>query len=44
MDEIKKCSKCKTNYSKTSFHKDRWKNDCLHSHCIFCRKQIQKKI
>ena len=40
---MKKCSKWKTNYSKSSFHKDLSKKDCLLSHCIFCRKQIQKE-
>ena len=43
MDDIKKCSKCTRNYSKSSFHKDISKKDYLHSHCIFCRKQIQKE-
>ena len=43
MDDIKKCSKCKTNYSKSSFHKDISEKECLHPHCIFCRKQIQKE-
>ena len=42
-DNMKKCLKCKTNFSKPSFHKDISKKDCLHSHCIFCRKQIQKE-
>ena len=44
MDEdSKRCSKCKTNYLKSSFHKDISKKDYLHSHCLFCRKQIQKE-
>ena len=43
MDDIKKCSKCKTNYSKSSFDEDISKKDCLHSHCIFCIKQIRKE-
>ena len=42
MDDIYKCSKCKTNYSKPRYHKVISKKDCLHSHCMFCRKQIQK--
>ena len=32
MGDIKKCSKCKTNYSKSSFDKDSSKKDCLHPH------------
>ena len=42
-EELRNCSKCKTNYSKSNFHKDISKKDCLHSHCMFCRKQIQKE-
>ena len=43
MDDMKRCSRCKADYSKSSFHKDISKKDYLHSHCIFCRKQIQKE-
>ena len=44
MDDIEKCSKCKANFSKSSFHNDISIKGCLHPHCIFCRKQIQKKF
>ena len=42
-EDLKKCSKCKTNSSKFSFLKDISKKDCLHPHCIFWRKQIQNE-
>ena len=36
MDDVKRCSKCKTISSKSSFHKDRTKNDGYRPSCKFC--------
>ena len=43
MEDVKKCFKCKIKYSKSRFHKHISKKDCLHPHCIFCRKQKQEE-
>ena len=37
--DVKKCSKCKTIFSKSNFYKDITKNDGLHPYCISCRIQ-----
>ena len=42
MDDMKRFSKCKTDYSKSSFHKSISNKDYLHSHCTFCRKQKKR--
>ena len=36
MDEIKKCSKCKTIYSKSNFYNDRTTNDGYRPSCKIC--------
>ena len=39
MDELKRCSMCKTISSKSNFHKDITKNDGYRSSCKFCSKK-----
>ena len=39
MDELKKCSKCKTISLKSNFNKDKTKNDELNPICKVCRKE-----
>ena len=36
MDEVKRCSKCKTIYSKSNFYKDRTTNDGYRPSCKIC--------
>ena len=43
MDDMKKCSKCKTIYSKCNFIKDRTKKDGYRPSCKFCCKKYSKK-
>ena len=43
MDDMKKCSKCKTIYSKCNFNKDKTKNDGYRSSCKFCSKKYSQK-
>ena len=38
MDDVKRCSMCKTISSKSNFHKDIRKNDGYRSSCKFCSK------
>ena len=40
---VKKCSKCKTIYLKSNFHKNKNMKDGLQPHCISCVKRIQKQ-
>ena len=39
MDDMKKCSKCQTIYSKSNFHKDITKNNGYRPSCKNCSKQ-----
>ena len=43
MDDMKKCSKCKTIYSKCNFHKDITKSDGYRPCCKFCSKKYSQK-
>ena len=38
MDDVKRCSKCKTISSKSNFYKDRTENDGYRTSCKFCCK------
>ena len=42
MDDIRKCSKCKTFSSKSNFYKDITKTDGYRPECIICTKQSQE--
>ena len=39
MDDVRRCSKCKTTSSKSNFYKDRTKNDGYRPSCKFCCKK-----
>ena len=39
MDAMKKCSKCKTIYSKRNFHKNKNMSDGFNPQCKFCTKK-----
>ena len=42
MDELKKCSKCKTISLESNFNKDRTRRDGYRSECKFCVTEYNK--
>ena len=38
-EDLKKCSKCKTDCLETNFYKSKNMNYGLHPHCMSCKKQ-----
>ena len=40
MDDIKRCSKCKMEWLKTSLHKNKNMSDDFHPRCISCSKKF----